>query len=187
MTDSPDAIRADIERTRSELGFDVDALADKVTPSKIIDRQTGKVKGAFGSVRDRIMGAADDAGSSASHLAGSAAGAVHDVKAKAEGNPLAVGLIALGAGLLVSSLIPASTKEKQLAETAKEQAQPLVDEVTDVAKGAAQNLAEPAKDAAAAVKDRAAEAAQTVKDEGADAAQSVTSRAQDAPGNVTGS
>ena len=35
MSDSPDEIRANIERTRSELGSDVDALADKVNPSKI--------------------------------------------------------------------------------------------------------------------------------------------------------
>ncbi len=36
----------DIERTRVELGQDVDALADKVTPSKIAERQTRKVRRA---------------------------------------------------------------------------------------------------------------------------------------------
>src|SRR6476646_3478416 len=98
MSDSPDQIRADIERTRRELGGDVDALADKVTPSKIVERQTDKIKGAFGSVRDKVMGAADDVGSSVHDAGASAAGAVVDVKdravAKAEGNPMAVGLIA---------------------------------------------------------------------------------------------
>ena len=59
MSDSPDEIRANIERTRSELGSDVDALADKVNPSKIVDRQVDRVRGAFGSVRERVMGAAD--------------------------------------------------------------------------------------------------------------------------------
>ena len=47
MSNSPDAIRADIEQTRRELGTDVDALADKVSPSKIIDRQTDKVEGGL--------------------------------------------------------------------------------------------------------------------------------------------
>ncbi|AZS39433.1 hypothetical protein CVS54_00741 [Microbacterium oxydans] len=131
MSDSPDEIRADIERTRQDLGMDVDALADKVSPSKIVDRQIDKVRGVFGSVRERVMGAADDAGSSLSG-AGSHVGDVKDrAVAKAEGNPLAVGLIAFGAGLVVASLIPASSKEKDLAATVKEQAQPLVDEVTD--------------------------------------------------------
>lgn len=186
MSDSPDAIRADIERTRSELGLDVDALADKVNPQKIVDRQADKVRGALGSVRDRIMGAADDAHGTASGLADSASGVAHDVKAKAEGNPLAVGLIAFGAGLLAASLIPASTKEKDLAQSAKEQAQPLVDEVTSVAKEAAANLKEPAQEAAAAVKDRAQEAVDTVKSETTDAADTVKDRAQEAQGNVTG-
>ena len=63
MSDSPDEIRADIERTRHDLGRDVDALADEVSPSKIVDRQVDKVRGAFTSVRERVMGAADDAGS----------------------------------------------------------------------------------------------------------------------------
>ncbi|MET0673686.1 MAG: DUF3618 domain-containing protein, partial [Microbacterium pygmaeum] len=134
MSDSPDVIRADIERTRQELGSDVDALADKVNPSKIVDRQVDRVRGAFGSVRDRVMGAADDAGSTLSD-AGSQLGDVKDrVVSKAEGSPLAVGLIAFGAGLLLASLIPASAKEKDLAATVKDQAQPLVDQVTDVAK-----------------------------------------------------
>ena len=33
MSDDPDAIRAEIEATRRNLSGDVDALADKVTPS----------------------------------------------------------------------------------------------------------------------------------------------------------
>ena len=101
MSDSPEAIRADIERTRRELGSDVDALADKVSPSKIVDRQTDKVKHAFGSVRDHIMGAADDAGAAIS-MPDPRVAERRDVKdrvvAKAEGNPLAVGLIAFGGG-----------------------------------------------------------------------------------------
>ena len=185
MTDSPDAIRADIERTQQELGADVDALADKVTPSKIVHRQTDKVKGAFGSLRDRVMGVADSAGSSASGAAHGAADVALDVRAKAEGNPLAVGLIAFGVGLVVASLIPASEKEKELAETVKDKAQPLVDEVSSVAKEVASDLKEPAREAATAVKDSAQGAVQNVKDEASSAAADVKDRAQDARENVS--
>ena len=59
MTD-PEVIREEIERTRQELGDDVDALADKVNPTKIAQRQTDKVKGALGNVKDRVMGTAGD-------------------------------------------------------------------------------------------------------------------------------
>lgn len=191
MSDSPEAIRADIEHTRVELGQDVDALADKVSPSKIADRQTAKIKGVFGSFRDRVMGAADDTSSSvssaASGVAESGSKVAHAAKGKAEGSPLAVGLIAFGAGLLAAALIPASEKEKGLAASAKEQAQPLVDEVTDVAKQAASNMKEPAQDAAAAVRDRAQEAAGTVKDETTDATDSVKDRTAQAQSNLSGS
>ena len=61
MSQSAEEIRAEIEATRRELGQDVDALADKVTPSKIVDRQKNKLRGALTSVKERVMGAADDA------------------------------------------------------------------------------------------------------------------------------
>lgn len=189
MSDSPEQIRARIEATRAELGGDVDALADKVTPSKIVGRQTDKVKGAVGSVKDRVFGVADDAHSSLADKGSSAAGAVSDVagsaKAKAEGNPLAVGLIAFGVGLLAASLIPASTKEKEVASTIKEQAQPLVSQVTDAAKEVGQNLREPAQEAAAAVKDAATDAVDSVKSEAGSAADEVKEQAQQSKDNVT--
>jgi gas vesicle protein len=189
MSDSPDEIRADIERTRSELGSDVDALADKVSPSKIVDRQTDKVKRAFGSVRERVMGAADDASSSLSDAGSAVSGQVTDVKdrvvAKAEGNPLAVGLIAFGAGLLLAALIPASSREKDVAADLKEKAQPLVDEVTDVAREMGEDLKEPAQNAATAVKDAAADSVETVKAEAQTAAGDVRDQADQAREHIS--
>ncbi|WP_457101974.1 DUF3618 domain-containing protein [Microbacterium sp. P5_E9] len=188
MTDSPDQIRADIEKTRRELGGDVDALADKVSPSKIVDRQADKVKHALGSVRDKVMGAADDTGEAISDAGSSVAEHVVDAKdkvvAKAEGNPLAVGLIAFGVGLLAASLVPASAKEKKVAAEVKDQAQPLIDEVADVAKDIGANLKEPVQHAAAAVKDVAVDSAETVKAQTQDAAAEVTGQAKDAAAEV---
>jgi gas vesicle protein len=184
MSDSPDAIRADIENTRREFGRDVDALADKVTPSKIVQRQTDKVRGAFHSMRERVMGTADDAGESmrdaASSVASGVSDAGHRVVAKAEGNPLAVGLIAFGVGLVAASLIPASAKEKRLAEDIKEQAQPLMDEAAGVARTVGEDLREPLQEAATAVRERATEAASTVQQDATDAAHTVTDSAADA-------
>lgn len=177
MTDSPDAIRADIERTRAELGSDVDALADKVTPSKMIKRQTGRVHEAVGGLRDRLMGAAHEA-TDATH--GAADSAAH----KATGNPLGVGLIAFGVGLVVASLIPPSRAERMAAARVKDSAQPLVDHAAGVAREMAGELKQPAADAATAVKDRAAEAAQHVADDSTDAAGTVRDRAQQAGENV---
>jgi hypothetical protein len=166
-SDDPDVIRADIERTQRELGQDVDALADKVNPAKAAQRQTDKVKRAASRVKDRVMGTASDVVDSTGEAV---ADAPRRVASATQGNPVAVGLIAFGVGLLAASLIPASRVEQDAAEKVKDAATPLVDEAKDVAKESAEHLKEPAREAAEAVKDRAQEGVETVKAEGQDAA-----------------
>lgn len=191
MSENPDAIRADIEATRARLGTNVDAVADKVTPSHVVQRQTDKVKDAVFGVKEKVMGAADHtsagmhdaAGSSAAHLndAGAAvADAPHRVATKTQGNPLAAGLIAFGAGLLVSSLIPASTKEREAADALKTAAEPLTTELSDAAKHLAEGLKEPAQVAMENVKATASDATEHVKTEGQGAVGDVKDRAADA-------
>ncbi|KQX07618.1 MULTISPECIES: DUF3618 domain-containing protein [unclassified Leifsonia] len=184
MTNDPDQIRADIEATRRNLGSDVDALADKVDPSKIAQRQADKAKDAVRSVRDRVMGVASDVHDDASSMGDNVAGAAQSAVAKAKGNPLAVGLIAFGAGWLLSSLIPPSEKEKQLTTTLTDAAQPLVDEVKDVASTVADDLKEPAQNAAAAVKDSATDAVDNVKAEASSAVDDVKGQAAESRDNV---
>lgn len=183
-SDDPDVIRTDIERTRRELGQDVDALADKVNPGKIAQRQTDKVRRAATRIKDRVMGSASDMADSTQSAVGHAGEAVADAPRKVasatQGNPVAVGLIAFGVGLLAASLIPASRAEQQAAEKVKDAAAPLVDEVKEVAKESADNLREPAKEAVDSVKGRATEAVDTVKAEGADAASTVQNDAKHA-------
>jgi uncharacterized protein YjbJ (UPF0337 family) len=228
MSDNPDAIREEIEATRARLSTDVDAVADKVTPSNIVHRQTDKVKDAVAGVKDKIMGAADTATSKVQDTVGSTTSTVHDkvssgashtgdalhstgeslhgakdnvaaklsgagtaisqapaqVKAQAQGNPLAAGLIAFGAGMLLSSLIPASTKEREAADQLKTAAQPLAGKVTEAAKGVVQDLKEPAQEAVENVKAAAADGAQNVRAEGQGAVSDVKDRAADAKDNV---
>ncbi|WP_456788936.1 DUF3618 domain-containing protein [Cellulomonas sp. P5_C5] len=190
MSTDPDQIREDIERTRAELSSDVDALTDKVSPGQVAHRQADKVRSAVSDVKDTVMGGvsdgADVAGSAASSLGGSAAGLPHAAKDKARGNPLAAGLIAFGAGWLLSSLLPSTRPEQRLAQTAKEQAAPLVQEAKDAAQDVATTLRQPAQEAAAAVKDRATEAGSTLRDEGRSAADDLRAGATDAADTVKG-
>ena len=197
MSTDPDQIREDIERTRAELSSDVDALTDKVSPTQVAQRQADKVRSAVSDVKDKVMGGAssgaDHAGAAAASIGdaaagvgSSAAGLPHAAKDRARGNPLAAGLIALGAGWLLSSLLPSTRQEQQLAQTAKEQAAPLVQEAKDAAQGLAENLREPAQEAVSAVKDRAGEAGVTLRDEGRSAADDLRSGAADAVDDVRG-
>lgn len=199
MSQSPEEIREDIERTRAELSSDVDALAEKVTPSSIAHRQGQKVRDKLSQVKTSVMGAADNTTGSAKsgmHQAGESVSntaqhagetfqnAPHQVAEKTRGNPMAAGLIAFGAGMLISSLIPASQKEQQAATALKEKAEPLKTELTGAAKQVAQDMKGPAQEAMESVKSSAQDAAGRVKEESASAAADVKERAQDAKSNV---
>ena len=107
---------ADIEATRTNLTRDIDELTDKVTPSRVLDRRKEAAKGRMGSFRDKVMGSATNAGGSLSGTASSATGSISDtatgalngLESRTQGNPLAAGVVAFGAGMLISALIPAS-------------------------------------------------------------------------------
>ena len=188
MSNDPEQIRREIARTRTELSDDVNALGDKVNPGSIAKRQVSRVRGAATSVKDAVMGSASDAADTGQQLAGSVTDAVSDapsaVARKAQGSPIAAGLIAFGAGLLVSSLLPASRVEQQAAEKVKDTAQPMIDDLTDTAKEVAGNLEEPAQRALEEVKSTASDAAATVKDEAASAADDIKTQAQDSKDTV---
>jgi gas vesicle protein len=190
MSNNPDEIRADIERTRHELSADVDALAEKANPTKAVHRQGDRVREGLTNMKESIMGSPTDPYSSTSSpgLTDRAQDAAHEVQHRAEdavhavqqaparvrqgtrGNPLAAGLIALGAGWLIGSMIPASRAEQQAAETVKDQAAPLVDEAKSVAQEMGESLKPQAQEAAASVKDTATTGMEHVKAEGQDKA-----------------
>lgn len=195
MSDNPDVIRADIEQTRRRLGTNVDAVADKVTPSHIIQRRTQKVRNAIFGVKESVMGAADDTRANVRNAMDDAGGTLHNageaisdaphqLAVKAQGNPLAAGLIAFGAGLLVGSLFPASQKEREAAEAVKSAAEPMTSQLTEAAKDVAEGLREPAQEAMENVKATAMDAREHVMEEGQTAMQDVKGRADDARGNV---
>ncbi len=199
MTD-PDRIRREIEGTQRNLSTDVNALTEKVSPGRVVERRVGKLRTAVVGAKDRVMGTAADQASTAGDKLGSVASATGDklgsaaetvgdapesIRRGTQGNPLAAGLIAFGAGWLVSSLLPASEPERRLAEQATDLAR---EHVAPAAQHAAEevkeNLREPVQQAADSVRSEAADAASTVKDEARSATGDVSDRAQEAQQRV---
>src|SRR5215217_800144 len=209
MTSSdPDVIRRQIEDTRRELSYDVDALNEKVNPARVVDRRVSAAKGRITNLKEKVMGTAQDTTSQAHGLASNAAGSVQGAASSAadsvssaassavgavqqtpdqvirqtQGNPLAAGLIAFGVGWLVSSLLPASEKERQLAQQAESAVREHKDTLLEPAEQAAQEIGEQlkpaAQDAVESVKSTAQDAASTVKEEGQAAVQDVQGQAQ---------
>jgi ElaB/YqjD/DUF883 family membrane-anchored ribosome-binding protein len=206
-SNDPDEIRADIERTRATLSNDVDDLAESVKPKSVAQRQVDKVKDAAGSLKDRVMGSDDDDYSSStvgdkasaakdavadrayaardtvSEKASDAADAVREapttLKRKTQGNPLAAGVIAFGLGMLVSSLIPSSEKERRAVSQLQDNLEPVKQKATEVAQDVGENLRPAAQEAAQSVKSTAQEGVENVKQEGQSAAQDVKGQARD--------
>jgi uncharacterized protein YjbJ (UPF0337 family) len=197
-SNDPDEIRADIERTRAALSDDVDDLAESVKPKNVAGRQVGKVKEAASNLKDRVMGSDDD------DYSGSAVGTVGDkassakdtvsekasdardavrqapsrMKRRAQGNPLAAGMIAFGLGMLVSSLIPSTEKEREAVSQLQENLEPVKEKASEVAQDMAESLKPAAQDAAESLKTTAQEGVENVKQEGQSAAADVKDQAQ---------
>jgi ElaB/YqjD/DUF883 family membrane-anchored ribosome-binding protein len=213
-SNDPDEIRADIERTRAALSDDVDDLAESVKPRSVARRQVDKVKDAVGGVKDRVMGSDDDDESGAmgtvsdkayaardavadkayaardtvSEKASDAAEAVREaptaVKRRTQGNPLAAGVVAFGLGMLVSSLIPSSEKERQAVSQLQDNLEPVKQKATEVARDMGESLRPAAQEAAESVKFTAQEGVESVKQEGQAAAQDVKNQARDSKDTV---
>ena len=179
MSNDPEQIRREIARTRGDLSDNVNALGDKVNPGSIARRQAGRVRGAAVSVKEALLGTDPTDTGAIGTMGDAVSDAPNAVARKAQGSPIAAGLIAFGAGLLVSSMLPAGRTEQQAAEKVKDAVQPMVDDLTETAKQVAGNLQEPAQHALEEVKSTATDAAATVKDEATSAADDVKSQAQD--------
>ena len=180
---------ADIEATRTNLTRDIDELTDKVSPSRVLDRRKETAKGRVRSIRDKVMGSATGTGDSLKGTASSASesisdtatGAVSGLESRAQGNPLAAGVVAFGAGMLLSALIPASDKEAQaaqrLTQAAKEKGQPLIDDARSVGHDMAAGLKETAAESAQQVQATAQDSVENVKQEGQSSAETVKDEA----------
>jgi hypothetical protein len=225
MSTDPDQIRSEIDQTQRELSADMDALTEKLSPPRIVERRVQRTRLAMTKVKDKIMGSTSDAyqtagsatssasdsvsarasaardtaasaASSAADTAASAASSAADtvrstpdaIRRRTTGNPLAAGLVAFGAGWLLSSLLPASEPEQQVATQVKdfatEQGRPVARQLGEAGQEAAQELRESAQQRAESVKQTAADAASTVKGEAASAASDVKDQAQESTSRV---
>ncbi|MFF0205195.1 DUF3618 domain-containing protein [Streptomyces sp. NPDC005017] len=209
MGTAPDQLRSDIDITRDRLAKNVDQLTEHARPRQMVRRRTRRMRGAVSGLRERVMGTVSDstqtardrtvqAGQSiqdttqdAAGTARQTAGQIGDAVGRApeqamrqtQGNPLAAGLIAFGAGLMTASLLPTSQAEEQAASRVTEQAGDALEPAKQAALESARQLKQDATDvaqqAAQEVKDTAAEAARTTQEEAARQAGQVGQQARE--------
>ncbi len=191
---STDELRRNLAARREDIGYDLDAIGDRLSPGRMAERTRSRARGRVIVVRERIMGRARDARSSVDDVkrhigeqgqsAGSAAmqapgQAVHAVEDRIEGSPMAAGLVAFGIGFLAGSLLPGTRSESELASRVEPQLEEATRVVAQGAKEAATQVAGVAKDEASGLKDEATDAAQEVR-------SSAREHAQEARDEVSG-
>jgi gas vesicle protein len=211
MGQSAQQVRADIERTRENLGQDLDAIGDKINPRQAVRRRTDRVRSTLMDVKERVMGSAESATSSVSSGGSSMAGSVRDtasdvtsavgdaasgavdavrgapdvIKTKTEGNPMAVGLIAFGLGALAGTILPSTQTEKSIAPQLRERVvEPMKETASEAAREVGQDLRGSTEEAAERVKQTAQEGAQRLTEETRHRMEDVKSEAQAGAGEV---
>jgi gas vesicle protein len=182
MGQSTEELNTQIAGTRDHLAADLDALQDKVSPSAIVERRKAAARGRVSDLKSKVMGTAGGVGDSAPDVKGAAQGVASRTGDTIEGSPIAAGLVAFGAGVVLAGLLPTSAKEarvaSQLVDTAKEQAQPLIADAKAAGQDIGDSLKETAGQAVDEVRSTAQDSAETVKQEGTSSAEAVRSEAQ---------
>ena len=205
MGQSAQQVRADIERTREDLGQDLDAIGDKISPRQAVRRRTDRVRGTLTEMKERVMGSAESAASTVSSEGSSVAGSVRDtasdvvssvgdaaagtadavrhvpdvVMKQTEGNPMAVGLIAFGFGALAGTILPSTQTEKKLAPQLRDSiVEPMKETAGDAAREVGQDLRGSAEEAAERVKQTAQQGAQRLAQETRHGVEDVKSEVQ---------
>jgi gas vesicle protein len=197
----PRIAQRQVRRTRAAMTNMKEKVMGSVPSGAVSARDTAGSRAAAGrdavsstasSARDGVSSAASSAADSVSSAAGSAGETVRAapdmVRRQTEGNPLAAGLIAFGAGWLISSLLPATPAEQRVATRVKDGAteygQPIAQQVTEAAQAAKDHLGESARDAAESVQETASGAVSAVRDEAQSATRDVSDRAGQAKDTI---
>ena len=157
-------------------------VGDKASAAR--DTVADRAYAAKDAVADKAYAAKDTVSEKASDAADAVREAPATLKRRAQGNPLAAGVIAFGLGMLVSSLIPSSEKERQAVSTLQENLEPVKQKATEVARDMGESLRPAAQEAAESVKSTAQEGVESVKQEGQSAAQDVKGQARDSKDTV---
>ena len=214
MGQSADEVRRDIERTRAQMGSTIDEIGDRVSPRRMMERRTDRVRSSFRGMRESVMGTADygihrvsgtaaDSGGSTMHAIGSGAETVGSTvsgaassaidtltsapqmaRRQTAGNPLAAGLIAFGGGVLIASLLPKTGAEQQLATKVAPALEPVMEQAKSAGQQVAQELKSSAADATDELRGTATHAAEQVKQQASQAAEKVGEQATAATGDV---
>lgn len=116
------------------------------------------------SARERVMGTAADAGAQVSSAMDTVGEAPEMARRQVEGNPLAAGLFAFAAGLVVAALVPGTDTEQEAVAHLQPGMEQVAGEVSRVAQNVAEQVRPAAREAAEHLGDQVRESAGAVRE-----------------------
>src|SRR6185503_1625840 len=106
MGQSPEELKDNIEMTRGELGETLDAIGDRVSPGRVIERRKNRVRAGVMGLRNRVMGTAQGTVDTAKERLTSTMDTVRDAPEaglqQTQGHPMVAGALAFGIGFLIA-------------------------------------------------------------------------------------
>lgn len=175
MAEVSQELRQDIERIRDDLDTTLDALGERVSPRRIAQRRKAAVRARVTRIRTAVIGSVQESGSAVAGQARQVAGSVQEgaqqvagraaeqvreapemIQQQTQGNPLAAGLVAFGAGMLLATLFPPTEAEQRAASAVQDRVEPLKDQALEVGREVKEHLQESARESAQQVKETAA-------------------------------
>ena len=157
MGTTEDQLRHEAETQRERMGGTLDAIGDRLSPERMVERRKAAVGQTLRNMKESVMGSPGYHEPATERLraqAGDARDSEHVQQApqaladQARGNPVAAGIIAFGAGVLLATVLPSSRTEQRVVAEANPQLQQ-----------AAQQLKQAGQDVASDARDHAREAA----------------------------
>jgi ElaB/YqjD/DUF883 family membrane-anchored ribosome-binding protein len=177
MDTTVEELRTRLAVQRTEVSQDLEFIGDRVSPGRVAQRRKAAVRERAVGLKERIMGVAADAKETTTQRASSVTDAVREGPEAAlrttEGNPLAAGLVAFGAGLLLAAVLPETRTESELAAKIHPQLEEVAHAVGDVAGETMESVKPKAQEAVDDLKRTAQNAASTVTIEAQQAARDV--------------
>lgn len=164
---STEELRRDIAAQRQDIGRDLEAIGDRLSPGRMVDRSRERTRRRVTTWRERVMGKVQDTRDRMGDAMPSVGGAsdtspTEMVEERVEGSPLVAGMVAFGLGFIAGSILPPSSRERELARSVEPQVQQLARGAAETAKEAGEHLAPVVQEEAQAVKEEAGEAASQV-------------------------
>jgi hypothetical protein len=112
----PEQIQRRIEQTRESLRDDIEAVEEKVSPTRVVGRRVERIRSVVGrrmeriksigrSTKERLMGGSEDTAAGSAASSDTAPTAPAAARWRAQSSRLVAGLVAFGAGYLFSVVL----------------------------------------------------------------------------------